>query len=221
MNADAPISTITQNIVVSISKSGGTAVKTTNIFQAKRNFIANENIIAIKNILDAKTGNDLIITLPSNSSGSIVTTNRNVITRKLRILIDPSNINEKANHQSLRGTSIEISAIDPLISTTPKNILVFIVKDGGKTLRTTKTFQVKKKEITNAKKITNYFAILNNRRLNIFASVGILNSQQKILVAIKAHLANDDSVLWTNELQNLITTHSSEKKLLLQKMDLQ
>ena len=211
MNNDVPISTTPQNIIVSISKTGGTTLRTTKTFQVKRHFTADEDIIAIKDILDTKTGNDLIINLPDDSSGSIVTNNRNAIIKKIRKLIDPSNTNGEANHTSLRGTSIEIAANDPSISTTPKNILVFITKDGGTTLRTTKTFQVKR-GFTNAQKITNYFAILDNRALNIYANFSILNSQQKILTAIKTWLQVNDPNLWTIELQNLITTDSSETK---------
>ena len=147
MNNDAPISTTPQNIIVSISKTGGKTLKTSKIFQVKKESTADEDIVAIKNILDAKVGNDLIIILSSNSSGNIISkaTNKNEIIKKLRILIDSSNVNGEANHASLKGTSIEVSmGADAPISTTPQNIIVFISKANGTTLRTSKTFQVKR-----------------------------------------------------------------------------
>ena len=146
MSVDAPISTTSQNIIVSISKSGGKTLSTTEIFQVKRDFTADEDIVAIKTILDAKTNNDLIIILPSSSTGNIIgnATNKNAIERKLRILIDPSNTNGKANHSSLRGTSIQVSMdVDAPISTTPQNIIVEVSKTNGTTLRITETFQVR------------------------------------------------------------------------------
>ena len=146
MNVDAPISTSVQNIIVSISKSGGKTLKTTSIFQVKRDFTADEDIVAIKKILESKTSNDLIIMLPSSSTGNIIgkASNKDAIIKKLRILIDPSNTNGDPNHQSLRGTSIEVSkSSDAIISTTPQDIVVSISKSGGTTLRITNTFRVR------------------------------------------------------------------------------
>ena len=145
MSADAPISTTPQDIIVSISKIGGTTFGTTKTFQVKRESTPDEDIAAIKNILDAKTGNDLIITLPSDSTGYI-NDNDNEISKKLRILIDPSNTNGNSNHPSLRGTEVWgfTRFYRTLISTTPQDIFVSISKSGGTALRTTKTFQVKK-----------------------------------------------------------------------------
>ena len=147
MNVDAIISTNPQDIVVSISKSGGTTLRTTRTFQVKKESTPNEDIVAIKTILDSKTGEDLIITLQSNSTGRIIgnATNKNAIIKKLRILIDPSNTNGNPNHASLRGTTIQVSkSPDAIISTTPQDIVVSISKSGGTTFRTTRTFQVKK-----------------------------------------------------------------------------
>ncbi len=147
MSIDAPISTTLQNIIVTISKTGGTTLRTSKIFQIKRNFTADEDIQATKEILDSKTGQDLIIIIPSNSTGKINDENNiNVIEKKLRQLIDPSNTNGNPNHPSLRGTKILAGAFSSRtpISTTPQNIIVSISKTGGTTIITTKTFQVKK-----------------------------------------------------------------------------
>ena len=144
---DAIISTTPQNIIVSISKSGGKTLRTTNTFQVKRAFTPDEEIVAIKTILDSKTREDLIITLPNDSIGKIIenVTNKNEIIKKLRQLIDPSNTNGVPNHASLRGTTIEVSMnVDAPISTTAQDIVVSITKSGGTTLRTTNTFQVKR-----------------------------------------------------------------------------
>ncbi len=142
---DAPISTTPQDIIVSISKTGGTTIITTKTFQVKRESTPDEDIAAIKNILDAKTGQDLIITLPSGSTGYI-NDNDNEINKKLRILIDSSNTSGNANHSSLKGT--EVWGLTRFyrtpISTTPQDIIVSISKTGGTTIITTKTFQVKK-----------------------------------------------------------------------------
>ena len=150
MTNDIPISTTPQDIIVSISKTGGKTLRTTSIFQVKRAFttseLANKDILSIKNILDGKTNENLIITLPSNSTGNIIenVTNKNAIERKLRILIDPSNTIGKTNHPSLKGTSIEVSmSTNAPVSTTPQNIIVEVSKTGGTTLRTTNTFQVR------------------------------------------------------------------------------
>ena len=143
MNADAPISITPQNIIVLISKTNGTTLKTTSIFQVKREFTANEDLTAIKEILESKTGNDLIITLPSDSSGSIKN-HENSIAKKLRILIDSSNTNGDPNHWSLRGVSFFINAGISSISTTPKYINIIITKHSGKTLFIENKFQVQK-----------------------------------------------------------------------------
>ncbi len=143
---DAPISTTPRNIIVSISKTGGTTLSTTKTFQV-RIFTANEDILAIKKILDSKTGQDLIITLPSDTTGNINDeNNRNAIQKKLRQLIDSSNTGGDLNHPSLRGTEILAAALNSRtpILTTLQNIVVSIVKDDEKSLGTTKTFQVKK-----------------------------------------------------------------------------
>ncbi len=68
-----------------------------------------------------------------------------------------------------------------------------------------------KREFTNAEKITNYFVNSAKKTFTIFGG-NVLNTEEKILFAIKNHLANDDGVLWTSELQSLITTHGSEAK---------
>ena len=145
MKNDVNISTTSQKIIIKLTKDE--VSKEIKDFSVKRDFTANEDIAAIKKILDAKTGNDLIITLPSDSSGNIVgnATNKNEIIKKLSILIDPSNTSGKANHLSLRGVTIKVSMnIDAQISTTPQNIIVSISKTNGTTLRTTKIFQVKR-----------------------------------------------------------------------------
>ena len=148
---NAPISTTPQDVVVSISKSGGTTLRTTNTFQVKRAFtnveLANEDIKAIFKILNDKTGQDLIIMLPSNSTGFIIQnrTNKIAIIKKIIMLIDPSNTNGEANHASLRGTTIEaLITIDETISTTPRYIEVYILKRGGKSILIRDKFQVKK-----------------------------------------------------------------------------
>ena len=153
MNVDAPISTTAQDIVVSITKSDGRTLTTRKTFRVKRAFTANEDIAAIKRILDSKSGNNLIITLPSSSTGNIIGSriisgsriNKIAIEKELRKLIDPSNTNGDPSHPSLRGTSIQVSkSPDTTISTTPQDIFVSISKSGGTTLRTTNTFQVRK-----------------------------------------------------------------------------
>ncbi len=146
MNADAPISTTLQNIIVKISKAGGTTLRTTKKFQV-RIFTANEDIAAIKEILESKTGQDLIITLPSDSTGYIYSklTNRILIEKKLRILVDPSNTNGEDNHSSLRGVGIFIIVqSDKIISTTPQYIDLRISKRPGRSVEIARTFRVKK-----------------------------------------------------------------------------
>ena len=208
MQNDNNISNTPQKIIIKLTKNK--ILKEIKDFLVKKDFTTNEDIVAIKNILDSKTGNDLIITLSSNSTGRIVDiNNKNAIEKKIRILVDPSNTNGEANHQSLMGTTISVSInTNAPISTTPQDIIVSISKTGGTTLTTTKTFLVKR-NFTNAEKITNYFA--NNAKKEITISGGEdLNTEAKILAAIKKHLASDDGALWTNQLQILITTHSSE-----------
>ena len=145
MNVDTPISTTPQNIIVSISKTGGTTLSTNKIFQVKRDFTIDEDLMAIKNILDAKTGQDLIITLLSDSTGRILD-NQNAIIKKLRILVDPSNTSGDPNHPSLRGTYITIFGryFNRQISTTPQYITVQINKDPSRSLIIENKFQVKK-----------------------------------------------------------------------------
>ncbi len=146
MNADVSISTTPQDIIVSISKTGGKTLRITKTFRV-RVFTADEDIAAIKRILESKTGRDLIITLPSDSTGRILNNrNQNAIIKNLRILINSSNTNGEANHPSLRGTRITIYTVDvfTLISTTPKYINIFIRKSSGITLAIDQTFQVKK-----------------------------------------------------------------------------
>ena len=151
MSTDAPILTTPQNIIVSITKSDDNTIGTRSIFQVKREFssaeLANKDIESIKKVLDSKSDNDLIITLPSDSTGNIISkaTNKNAIEKQLRKLIDPLNDDGSSDHASLKGTTIEVSMdVDAPISTTAQDVIVSITKSGGKVLRTTKTFQVKR-----------------------------------------------------------------------------
>ena len=151
MSTDAPILTTPQNIIVSITKSDDNTIGTRSIFQVKREFssaeLANKDIESIKKVLDSKSDNDLIITLPSDSTGNIISkaTNKNAIEKQLRKLIDPLNDDGSSDHTSLKGTTIEVSMnADAPISTTAQDVIVSITKSGGKILRTTKTFQVKR-----------------------------------------------------------------------------
>ena len=141
MNVDAAISTTPQNIIVSISKTGGTTLSTTKNFQV-RIFTVDEDIAAIKEILESKTGNDLIIILPSSTSGTI-SRNKNAIKKKLRMLVDSSNTNGDPNHPSLRGTTFAISSSGS-ISTTPKYIDLLVGKYPARSARILGTFQVQK-----------------------------------------------------------------------------
>ena len=145
MNVDKTISTISQNIIVSISKIGGTTLRTAKTFQAKRDFTDDEDMRAIKKILDAKTSNDLIITLPSDSTGTILD-NENAIVKKLRILVNPLNNTGEANHSSLRGSNLTIFGpnIYNLISTTPQYVDIYISKISGSVFTIKNKFQVKK-----------------------------------------------------------------------------
>ena len=144
MGKDTNISTTPQKIIIKLTKNEFS--KEIEDFSVKRKSTPNEDIIAIKKVLDAKTGDDLIIILPSDSTGNIIEkeANKNAIIKKLKILIDSSNTTGKANHPSLKGTSIEISMnVDAPISTTPQDIIVSINKTGGTTLSTRSTFQVR------------------------------------------------------------------------------
>ncbi len=140
MNADAPISTTLQDIIVSISKTNGQTLNTTKTFQVKRNFTADEDIAAIKNILDAKLNNNdsnLIIIFPNSTTGSIINnlTIKNTIEKKVRKLIDPLNTNGASNHPSLRGTTITLTRVLSFsgneITTFSKPIVITISKIGG------------------------------------------------------------------------------------------
>ena len=168
MQDDSNISTTKQKIIIKLSKNE--VLKEIKDFSVKKESIidVNKDIAAIKNILDAKTGENLIIILPSSSTGNIIenATNKNAIERELRILIDPSNNNGETNHSSLRGTSIEISmSVDTPISTTPQDIIIKISKTSGTTLKTTKTFQVKR-DFTADEDIEAIFNILSAKKIN-------------------------------------------------------
>ena len=168
MQNDTNISTTLQKIIIKLTNNE-VSKKIEGFLVKKQSIIdVNKDIAAIKNILDAKSGNDLIITLPSSSTGNIVgnATNKNAILKKLRTLVDPSNTNGEANHSSLRGTSIQVSITsDAPISTTPQNIIVSIIKTGGTTLSTSKTFQVKR-DFTPDEDIAAIKKILDNKRDN-------------------------------------------------------
>ena len=147
MGNDINVSTNPQKIIIKLTKNE--ISKEIKDFSVKKQSIidVNKDIAAIKKILDAKSGNDLIITLPNASTGKIIGNriNKIAIIKKLRILIDPSNTNGKANHSSLKGTSLEVSkSVDAPISTTLQNIIVSISKTSGITLRTRSIFQVKR-----------------------------------------------------------------------------
>ena len=174
MQNDTNISTSPQKIIIKLTKNE--LSKEIKDFLVKKQSIidVNKDITAIKKILDSKTGDDLIITLPSSSTGNIIEkeTNRNEIIKKIRILIDLSNTNGTANHPSLRGTSIQVSMnVDRVITTYTENIIVSITKAGGKTLTTTKTFQVKRDFTTNEEDIKAIEKILNS-----------LNSNNKLII---------------------------------------
>ena len=142
---DTNISIVPQKILIKLTKNEFS--KEIEGFSIKKINAIDEDIESIKKVLDAKTSNELIIFLPSDSRGNIIgnATNKNAILKKIRKLIDSSNTGGTANHESLRGTTIEISMNnDVTISTTPQNIIVSISKTGGKTATTTKIFKVKK-----------------------------------------------------------------------------
>ncbi len=219
MQKDTNILISAQKIIIKLTKNE--VSKEVKDFSVKKKNIIDEEIESIKKVLDSKIQEDLVITLPGVSTGNIIgnATNKNGIEKQLKILVDPSNTNGEDNHASLKGTTIEVSMkADALISTTPQNIIVSISKSGGKTLTTTKIFQVKR-IFTNAEKITNYFANSSKKTFTISGGEA-LDTKAKILAAIKKHLANDDSALWTNQLQNLITTHSSETQTSISKDEL-
>ena len=164
MQKDTNISIVAQKIIVKLTKNE--ISKEVKDFLVKKQNVIYEEIESIKNVLDAKTGEDLIITLPSDSTGNIIgeAANKNAIEKKLRILVDPSNTNGENNHSSLKGTSIEVSMdVDTPISTTAQDVIVSISKSGGTTLKTTKTFQVKR-DFTADEDIAAIKAILDTKR---------------------------------------------------------
>ncbi len=139
IGSDTPISTTPKDIIIKISKTSGTTLKTTKTFQVKRNFTADEDIQAILNILHAKKFNDLKIILPSSSTGSIINNQKNkeVIKRKIRMIIDSSNTNGDPNHPSLRGTTITLyrtNVVDDSISIDFKGLYIKINKTNGTSL---------------------------------------------------------------------------------------
>ena len=144
MAVDAPISTTPQDIIVKISKTGGTTLSTNKIFQVKRDFTPDEDIQAIKEVLESKSSNDRTITLPNSSTGSIINNpvNKNAIETKIRMLIDPSNTSGNTNHPSLRGTKITLTKVNidrsgaknDLITIHFKIITITISKTGGTNL---------------------------------------------------------------------------------------
>ena len=210
MNVDAPISTTPQDIIVSISKSGGRTLTTTKTFQVKRAFTSDEDIATIRDILDAKINNDLIIILPRSSSGNIIgnATNKNEIIKKLRMLIDSSNTNGVASHVSLRGTTIEVSmSTDAVISTNFQDIIVTISKNEGTPLKTTKIFKVKK-ESTASEDIIAIRNILNDKTGNDLIitlpanSTGSINDNRvkvdkKLMMLIDPSNINGDRDHWS------------------------
>ena len=119
MEDDVSISTTPQKIIIKLTKNQ--ISKEIKDFSVKKKNVIDEEIESIKKILDAKTSNDLIV-LKSSSTGNIIgnVMNKDAILKKLRMLIDPLNINGEANHPSLKGTTIEVSmSVDTPISTTP------------------------------------------------------------------------------------------------------
>ena len=168
MGKDTNIFTTPQKIIIKITKNEFS--KKIEDFSVKKQSIidVNKDIVAIKNILDAKSGNDLIITLPSDSTGNIIGNriNKIAIIKKIIMLIDPSNKSGEGNHQSLRGTSIQVSiSSDATISRTPQNIIVSISKTSGTTLTTSKIFQVKR-DFTPDEDIMAIKTILDNKKTN-------------------------------------------------------
>ena len=140
MKDDSNISTTPQKIIIKLTKNE--ISKEIKDFLVKKKNVINEDIIAIKKILDSKVNKDLIINLPSTSSGSIINklANKNEIERKIRILIDPSNTGGDPNHASLRGTTITLKKViftppqNDSISIFFKSIIITISKTGGNSL---------------------------------------------------------------------------------------
>ena len=210
MKNDTNISTTPQKIIIKLTKNE--VSKEVKDFLVKRQLTIDEEIISIKKILDAKSGQDLIITLPSSSTGNIIGNriNKIAIIKKIIMLIDSSNKSGEGNHQSLRGTSIQVSiSSDATISTTPQDIIVSISKTGGTTLSTTKTFQVKR-DFTPDEDIAAIKKILDNKqenddddlliRLPRNSSGSIVNNpinknaiERKIRIAIDPSNINGDS----------------------------
>ena len=203
MEDDTNISIATQKIIIKLTKNE--VSKEIKDFSVKKQSImdVNKDIASIKKVLDTKTGNDLIITLPSTSTRNIIgnPTNKNAIIKKIRMLVDSSNINGEANHSSLKGTSIEISmSVDAPISTTLQDIIVSISKTSGTTLRTTKTFQVKR-DFTPDEDIMAIKTILDNKPpLNLLidlpsSSIGNIvgNSTNKNAIERKIKIIIDPS----------------------------
>ena len=199
MKNDTNISIAPQKIIIKLTKNK--VLKEIEDFSVKRQLTIDEEIQAIKKVLDSKTGNDLIIILPSSSIGNIIenNANKNEIEKKLRILVDPSNTNGDPNHPSLRGVTIEVSMnADAAISTTPQNIIVSISKSGGTTLSTSKTFQVKR-DFTADEDIAAIKAILEKQKNILFrissSSRGsMINNQiNKNAIERKVRIAIDPS----------------------------
>ena len=200
MNVDAPISTSVQNIIVSISKSGGKTLKTTSIFQVKRYFTNAEKITNY---------------FANSAKKSITITGGGALDTEPKILVAIKK--HLANDESALWTN----QLQSLITTHSSETKTSIVKDApavtysiaynddsGNTQKVDLTINHLS---TNAEKITNYFANSAKKSITITGEE-TLDTEPKILAAIKKHLANDESALWTSQLQSLITTHSFETK---------
>ena len=203
MEDDTNISITPQRIIIKLTKNEFS--KEIEGFSVKKESIidVNKDIQAIKKVLDAKSGNDLIITLPSNSTGNIIGNriNKIAIIKKIIMLIDPSNKSGEGTHASLRGTSIQVSITrDALISTTLQDVIVSISKTGGTTLSTIKTFQVKR-DFTPDEDIMAIKTILDNKPpLNLLidlpsSSIGNIvgNSTNKNAIERKIKIIIDPS----------------------------
>ena len=172
---DGEISPTNQDIIVTIIKIG-ISKTTSKTFQVKREKTniekANDAINSIKGKLDAKTGDDLTIILPSNTTGNVAN-NKGAIEQELRKLIDPiNNPTGNDNHESLLGTTIEVSASpDGEISSTSQNIIVTISKIDGTSQQTTKVFKVKR-EKTNAEKTSEDNVPINSIKGKLDAKIG-------------------------------------------------
>ena len=130
MQNDANISTTLQKIIIKLTKNEFS--KEIKEFLVKRDFTANEDILAIKKILDDKSK---LITLSSDTTGNINNNliNKNRIKTKIKKLIDPSNTSGDSNHLSLRGTTITIKRgiwTRELISTSFRPFRIIISKSG-------------------------------------------------------------------------------------------